>query len=527
MNRTLCIGLLGLLYAGEDPDVADHVLDAVSGDTIRSHIAYLADDRLMGRLPGTPGYDMAVDYVTARYRQYGLEPAGDSGTYLQYVTIRKGYIDKTASEFVVDGKSKTLFKLGSDYVFFPDLNSSRSEITAPLVFVGYGIDRPGRNDYAGVDVRNKIAVMVTGAPDSLPATEFAHFSNFTTKFETAVRHGAAGIVLCTPGSSLKRSSLRYADRGNTGIVSPDGEAFGRTVFAPALKFVAIVDWSSMKKIVGRDPDGFWSEYKKKPDPRELPTRISARTKTDYTTLASVNVIGRWRGSDEALRDEHVVYSAHLDHVGVGEPVDGDSIYNGAHDNASGVACVLEIARTISRLKERPRRSMLFVMTTAEEMGLLGSEYFTRFPTVSNMVANINMDMPTLIAPLLSIEPLGAAHSDLMDNVRTAASRLKLDIMPDHMPEQVRFIRSDQYNFVRRGIPALHVKYGLKSADTLDLSARIKAFTKNVYHRPSDELDDSFDFTAGEVYVRLNFLIGYSVAQQDKRPSWNEGDFFGR
>lgn len=529
MNRIASFWFVVVGFSGTGGGLhsTDDALAVVNGDTIRSHIVYLADDRLQGRLPGTPGYEAAVDYVTARYRQYGLEPAGDNGTYLQSVTIRKGLIDESESSlYVVDGQSKTKLEPGTQYGFLPDLNSARSEVTAPLVFVGYGVERQDRSDYAGVDARGKIVIVIAGAPDSLPATEFAHFSNFATKFETAIRHGAAGMVLTTPHGSPRRPRSR---RDNSGIVSPSGEAYGRTVFGPSLKFAAFVVWPSMKGLFGMEPDSMWADYKKNPAPRELSVQLSAKTKTDYTTLTAANVVGRLRGSDEALQDEHVVYTAHLDHVGVGEPVDGDSIYNGAHDNASGVACVLEIARIYAQTKERPRRSILFVMLTAEEMGLLGSEFFTRFPTVpaENMVANVNMDMPTLIAPLLSIEPLGAEHSDLMNNVRAAASRLDLDIMPDHMPEQVRFIRSDQYNFVRRGIPALHVKYGLKSADTLDLASRIKTFIQNVYHKPSDELNDSFDFKAAEIYVRLNFLIGHSVAEQDQRPSWNEGDIFGR
>jgi len=220
----------------------------------------------------------------------------------------------------------------------------------------------------------------------------------------------------------------------------------------------------------------------------------------------------------------------LDHMGIGIAVNGDSIYNGAHDNASGVASLLEIARTYKQIGSKPRRSVLIVMVTAEEMGLLGSAYFAGHPTVpvSQIVADVNTDMPTLIAPLLSAAPLGAEHSSLAKHVAFACKQLGIEMQKDPMPEENRFIRSDQYSFVLQGIPALHVKYGTKTTDpAFDLVAFTKEWRDKNYHKPSDEITNGFDFDAAKKFVQLNFLISYSVAQTTERPKWNEGDFFNK
>ena len=531
-TKTLFFFLIVALGCSTPPSnpTMEELLATVDGDSIKAHIAYLADDRLKGRLPGTPEYGIAVDYVIDQYEQLGLSPGGDNGTYLQQVMIRKAIIDESNSSMTIENQNELV--QGEDYVFLGDLNADSNNVKAETVFVGYGIKAPmlSHDDYEGKDVTGKIVVIITGAPKAFPSTELAHFANYGTKFETAVRNGAVGVILTTPGASAARFTTtvnRFRERGNTGIVSPEGESYGRRVFEPSLKFAALMNWSSMDKIIGTNTDENWANYQEGLDFSFNSSILSVTTVSVHTDFTSPNVIGVLKGSD--LGDEYVVHSAHLDHVGIGKPVANDSIYNGAHDNASGVASLLEIARLYQKMGPKPRRSIMFVMVTAEEMGLLGSDYFTRYPTVDikNIVANVNTDMPTLIAPLLSIEPLGAEHSSLMENVEGAADILDLEIMPDHMPEQVRFVRSDQYNFIRQGIPALHVKYGLKSIDSLtDLSGVINDYTKNVYHKPSDELNDLFDFEAGEVYVRLNFLISYSVANQDARPTWNEGDFFG-
>ena len=232
------------------------------------------------------------------------------------------------------------------------------------------------------------------------------------------------------------------------------------------------------------------------------------------------------GSDNKLKKEFVIHSAHLDHLGVGKAINGDSIYNGAHDNASGVASALEIARMYSLLKIKPKRSILFLMVTAEEMGLLGSAYFANNPTIAkkNIVVDVNTDMPTFLANLESIAPLGAEHSSLMKIVETAAQILGLSVEPDPEPTEGRFVRSDQYSFVKAGIPALHVKFGHKNSNP-NLAEEVKIWREANYHKPSDEVTNGFFWTAGKKYAQVNFLISYMVSEDKKRVTWNEGDFF--
>ncbi|WP_239692039.1 M28 family peptidase [Hymenobacter coccineus] len=262
----------------------------------------------------------------------------------------------------------------------------------------------------------------------------------------------------------------------------------------------------------------------------LPGRLRAAYRSRYQDVDGYNVVGKIEGSDAKLKNEYVVHSAHLDHLGVGAPINGDSIFNGAHDNATGVATVLEIARAYGRLKVKPRRSVLFVLVTGEEMGLLGSAYFAKFPTVPRaaLVADVNTDMPTIIAPLLAVVPLGAAHSSLLQPVETAAAYLGLAVESDPEPAQHRFIRSDQYSFVVQGVTGLHLKYGNKTVDGKNnLSEQVQKWRAATYHKPQDNFaDGTFDWEAGRKYAQLNFLVGYQVAQATARPTWNKGDFFG-
>jgi Zn-dependent M28 family amino/carboxypeptidase len=256
--------------------------------------------------------------------------------------------------------------------------------------------------------------------------------------------------------------------------------------------------------------------------------LSIRYRSKHTDIETYNVIGMIPGADPVLKQEYVVHTAHLDHIGIGKPVNGDSIYNGAHDNASGVASLLEIAKLYKKTGVKPKRSILITMVSAEESGLLGSAYFASHPSIpkSSIVANVNTDMPTLIAPMLSVVPLGATHSSLLKNVQYASKVLNLDIQPDPEPEQSFFTRSDQYSFVREHIPAVHCKNGRKTDQPdFDLDAYIKRWRATYYHQPADQIDGWFRFSAAKTYIQLNFLISYSIAMEKQRPSWNNDSYF--
>lgn len=252
--------------------------------------------------------------------------------------------------------------------------------------------------------------------------------------------------------------------------------------------------------------------------------------TALSDMHSSNLIGVIPGSSPTLKDQYVVYAAHLDHFGIGIPVKGDSIYNGAHDNASGVAILLEIARAFRSLPTAPKRSVIITIVTGEELGLLGSDYFIQHPTVpkKDIVANLALDMPFFFHPVLDIVPYGADHSTLFHQTQAAAAYLGLGIGPDPFPEQVVFIRSDHYSFIRQGIPALFIKSGFKTiaSDTVDRSRSDVDWRKTTYHTPQDDMSQSFDFNAAATHVKLNFLIGLLVCEDTDRPAWNKGDFFG-
>jgi Peptidase family M28/PA domain len=512
-------------------------LKKVKADDIKAHIQYLADDKLLGRQPGTPGYQLAVDYVTQQLKKYGVQPAGEAGSFVQTVRLRRATVQaEPLLALLEDKKVPTPLAYGQDYVLYPNPERPRILEEAPLVFAGYGISAPELkyDDYAGLNVQGKLVVVVRGAPKSFPSTIAAASQDLLMIMRNAAQHGAVGVVVA---STNPKATLPNFRRGAYSVLGADAKVAASRTYAAGtgLHLVAAVNAATLQRLfvsaaadTGRVLPALRSG---KPASVVLRTIVRAEFANQYHDFDSYNVVGKLPGADAQLRQEYVVHSAHLDHLGVAAAVKGDSIYNGAHDNASGVASVLEIARLYSQLKDkqRPKRSILFVLQTGEELGLLGSAYFAAQPTVpkSKIVADVNTDMPTIIAPLLSVVALGAQHSTLEQPVQRAAKYLDIAVENDPEPEQNRFIRSDQYSFVMQGIPALHVKYGNKTADGKNnLSELVQKWRADTYHKPQDDINGLFDFEAGVKYVQLNFLIGYQVANAAQRPLWNKGDFFG-
>jgi hypothetical protein len=511
-------------------------MERVDTNTIKKHITYLADDALRGRKPGEPGYQMALDYVVNEFSKIGLAPAGDAGSFQQKLILRRATFEaKKSSAVLVDhsGNTDSLI-LGQQIVVNPHPLANKMALNAPIIFAGYGIEVPGiYTDYEGIDVSGKIVVVLAGTPDGLNLSSAiqSHFSNVGSKMEIASKRGAIGLFLA-PISAAPLS-------GNTAptvtvAMNPEKtKAYGRSA-AGNLQVTARISYHLLQRLFmnsGKNLQQTLAALKNK-KAASFVTQLSANFtyESTYKDIESYNLIGKVEGGDPVLKNEYVIHTAHLDHVGVGNPVNGDSIYNGAHDNASGVSSLLEIARIYKTMGSKPRRSVLIVMVTAEEMGLLGSAYFAGNPTVpkSSIVADVNTDMPTIIAPLLSIAPLGAEHSSIQNNVAFAARHLDIEMQKDPMPTENRFIRSDQYSFVLQGIPALHVKYGTKTVDpNFDLVKYTIQWRDKNYHKPSDEITNGFDFAAGKKYVQLNFLISYSIAQTTERPAWNKGDFFAQ
>ncbi len=509
-------------------------LTKVRPETLKSHIAYLADDRLRGRQPGTPGYQLAVDYVSAQLKKLGAEPAGDGpGSYAQRVRLRRSTLRLGAVLTWQDVGAARPLVAGQDVAIYPHPELPAVQLpAAPLAFAGFGISAPelGYDDYAGLNAQGKIVVVRRGAPGTFASTVASASQDLLGLVRTAQQHGAVGLLVAGPGAVPDLS------RGITGALGADGRVVTSRSFSATagLPLCAAISQQALLRLFSAaalDTGRVYPALRAgRPASAALRGTLGASYQTAYQDFDSYNVVGKITGSDAQLREEYVVHSAHLDHLGVGTPVRGDSIYNGAHDNASGVASVLEVARLYAGLKEKPKRSVLFVLVTGEELGLVGSAYFAARPTVAKakIVADINSDMPTIIAPLLSVTPLGAVHSTLAEPVAQAAAYLGIAVEPDPEPAQNRFIRSDQYSFVTQGIPAMHLKYGNKTADGQNnLTEQVKAWRAATYHQPQDDINGRFDFEAGRKYVQLSFLVGYQVAQAPARPTWNAGDFFGR
>jgi hypothetical protein len=512
--------------------------ETIDTNKIKAHVAYLASDALLGRKPGKPGYQMAVDYVIKEYKSMGILPAGENGGYTQKIVLRNSKLvkEKTSLNFAQnDGSSKKL-TLGEDYLFYANPERAKVDFNAPLVFVGSGIDAPelGFNDYKNIDVKGKICVILQKSPDNVPANVKLHLRYPSTYQDYALKHGAVGVLLCNYENNTARIKVGAnlsIQGGSTVAIKPDGKLTpsanymgGNIQVAGSITVDVLKD---LMKANGLNLEEIWKGLEKgNYVSQNLQTTASGIYESVYSDIESYNVIGKIEGTHKKLKKEYVIHSAHLDHLGVGKAIEGDSIYNGAHDNASGVAAALEIARTYSQLPVKPKRSILFLMCTAEEMGLLGSAYFANNPTVpkKDIVVDVNTDMPTFLAQLESIAPLGAEHSTLDDITKKAANLLNLSIESDPEPTEGRFVRSDQYSFVKAGIPALHVKFGHINSNK-NLAEDVKKWRAAHYHRPSDQIENGFVWSASRKYAQVNFLISYMAAQDKKRVAWKKDDFF--
>ena len=521
----------------DSPEIAA-ALAGVKADQVKQHMTVLADDRMEGRGPGSAGYESALQYVEDAVKSYGLAPAGEKGGFRQKVPLRNSVVVEEASAMSIQGAGgKRALVYGKDFLLSADpLREDVAIDSAPVAFVGYGVSAPGLgyDDYAGgIDVKGKVVAILSGAPAKLPSNERAYYSSGAVKEADALKRGAIGILtFSAPDDPRFRWDVSVATsrQGSYAWIDAAGQPNRGD---PALRGAASLNHPTVALLFAGTPtplkDVFEAAKLSTPQAFDLPTKVSLTTKSIHKDVESANLVATLEGSDPVLKNESVVYVAHVDHFGVGVPMNGDAIYNGAHDNASGVAIVLEVARAYAALPVHPRRSIIFLFVTAEERGLLGSDFWARHPTVpkEGIVADLTLDMPFLYHPLLDIVPYGAQHSSLNDPVTKAAHKLGMEIGTDPIPEQALFIRSDHYSFVRQGVPSLFIKSGFKTGDLSKDGAAINAgYRRDVYHKPNDDMSQAFDFEAGASHAKLNFLTGWQVAQETARPTWNQGDFFG-
>lgn len=504
---------------------------------IKSHLFFLADDLLEGRDTGSRGHDIASLYIATEFAKYGLTPAGTDG-YMQQVAFRKATLVQESPSFsITTDAGTTTLNYPKQYLMGPSLLSTDAAVSAPMVFVGYGIvaDELDHNDYTDLDVDGKIVVMLAGKPASFPSEEGAHFASGYQKRKYAADRGAVGVITVTTPKNEKvrpyQTRLNYIHTPSMAWLHEDGTPANRF---EQLKGAAYLSEGAAKTLFEGAPRSLEQVYAdleedKSPAGFALNGTVSMARKSQHERITSPNVVGILEGSDPQLKNEYVVFSAHSDHIGFAKTVKKDNINNGAMDNASGTAVMLETARVFSEMAQKPKRSILFVSVTGEEKGLLGADYFARNPTVpvTSMVANVNLDMPILTYEFADVIAFGANHSDLQASVEKAAANADIELSPDPWPEQALFTRSDHYAFVKQGIPSVFMVPGLKSKDpSVDGSKVFGQFLSTHYHKPSDDLNQPFNWQAAETFTTVNAQIGWTLANQENKPRWNEGDFFG-
>jgi hypothetical protein len=523
------------VLANADP--ADAAMATIRAEAIRADMRFLSDDLLEGRGTGSRGYEIAAKFMATQFESLGLKPAGDNGTYFQSVPLRSMKTNESSSSFILSRASKEeTLTFRVDYILSSDAARPESSVEAPVVFVGFGVTAPSQNydDYKGIDTKGKIVAYLFGAPNFESSLK-AHYSSSALKAEIAAAHGAVGVILLNSPvlEQIYPFSKRVRDLTIPRYRWLDKQGRPNDYF-PELKGVTSLSLDATKRLFEGSPHAadevFAAAKAGKLMSFDLPMTARIHTVTESKDIQSPNVAAKLEGSDASLKAEYLVYTAHLDHLGISEPVQGDKIYNGALDNASGSAILLETARAFSKMNPRPRRSILFVAVTAEEAGLLGSDYFAHFPTVPKnaIAANINVDEDLMLWPLTDIVAFGAEHSSLAGVIKIAAERMHLTESPDPLPQQVIFIRSDQYSFVKQGIPAVMPSPGFKSSDAkLNPPAILEKWEDTRYHQPQDDMDQpGLDFDAAAKFARFAFLCGYLVSEGAHRPTWNKGDFFG-
>lgn len=495
-----------------------------------SHIQVLADDKMEGRNTGSEGYRRAAQYLVGEFERAGLKAAGTSG-YFQPVKFNVTQIVEESSSLAVVRKGvATPLKLGDDATLFVR-SGLAPQVDAPAVFVGYGLAIPEHHidDFAGLDLKGKIVVTLTGGPSSVPSALRAHYSSLAEHWKAIRKTGAIGWVSIPNPRTM---DIPWARGTLARLDSTMSVADEKLEEGAGMQFAARINPARADKIFAGSGHSITELLKladaDMPLPR-FPLNVNLRAKVTLTTsqVESQNVIGLLPGSDPKLKDEYVVYSAHLDHVGIGQPIGGDTIYNGAMDDASGIASLIEIATLVKEQKMKLRRSLLFVAVTGEEKGELGSRYFATYPTVpkKSIVADINMDMFLPLFPLKYLEVQGLGESTLGDQIREACKSAGVIVQADKEPNRNLFIRSDQYSFVRDGIPALAFKFGYEPGSPEEKVA--KDWLKYRYHAPSDDLNQPVDTTAAARFNRILLDLAQRVANADDRPHWKPDSFFRR
>ena len=517
------------------PGPAIAALQKIDPEHIRWNVRFLSHDLLEGRGTGQRGGDIAAEYIATQFALYGLKPVGDNGGYLQKVPL-VGITTMPATTFSLvpeSGASMDLKPL-EQYIAYDETQQAQSDIDAQIVYVGYGIEAPEYkwDDYKGADVRGKVLLMLVNEPPSDDVNFFkgpalTYYGRWTYKYEEAARKGAAGVILIhqTDMASYPWEVVRNSFSGEASYLKLDA--------TPRLKVASWIHFDVARQLAasaGLDLNKMMLDARSRDfRPLALPVTLKAHMVSKIRPFASNNVIAMLPGSDPRLRSEAVLFTAHYDHLGIRPEMPGDNIYNGADDNATGCAILLELARAYSLAAERPARSILFASVTAEEQGLLGSKYLGEHPPVpaGKIALDLNYDdLPPLGAPE-EVEVSGAERTTFYPVVQATAEIFRLAIIPDSQPEAGHYYRSDHFSLARVGIPAFSVSEGVKykGHDRAWGMQQAEEYTAKRYHQPSDEYHPSMDFTGDAAMARFGFALAWEAASLPRLAGWQKGDEF--
>ena len=516
----------------------------IDASTILDRIKVLSSDEYEGRAPGTTGEDLTVRYLEEQFKKLGLKPGNTDSTYIQNVPLVGITASNTQPLTIAKGAAKQTFKWSDEVVAWTKhVAPSASIKDSDVIFAGYGVVAPefNWNDFKDVDVKGKTIIVLVNDPQipdpadpakldpkTFNGTAMTYYGRWTYKFEEGARKGAAAILIVheTGPAGYPFSVVQGNLREKFDLVTPD-KNMGRAAIEGWITLAAA---KQILRMGGQDFDALKKQaLTREFRPVPLNLKASMGLSNKMRTLDSRNVVAKLEGSDQSLKDEYVVYTAHWDHLGIGAPVNGDKIYNGALDNASGVSQLLEIARAFTQAQPQPKRSILFVMVTAEEQGLLGSQYYSVTPIypLAKTLANINIDGINQWGRTKDITVIGMGASDLDDYLREAAAQQGRTLRPDPEPEKGFYYRSDHFNFAKQGVPALYTDVGVEFVGKPAEYSKQKRdeYTNKDYHAPSDEVKPDWDLAGAVEDAQLLYAVGYRVANADKFPEWKRGNEF--
>jgi Zn-dependent M28 family amino/carboxypeptidase len=516
------------------PSAAFAAMQTINPEHIRWHVRFLSHDRLEGRGTGQRGGDIAAEYIATQFAEYGLKPAGDNGSYLQKVPLI-GITTSPETQFTLLPKSGAAMNLKplDEYVAYDQTQQARSDVDAEIVYVGYGIVAPeyGWDDYKGVDVRGKVLLMLVNEPPSddpkfFKGKALTYYGRWTYKYEEAARMGAAGVILIHKEdmASYPWEVVRNSNSGEKSFLKLEGPALKVASWVPldvAKKLAAASGMDLDRMIADAGMHGF--------HPVNLGARLKARMVSRLRNFESNNVVAMLPGGQRNLKEEAVLYTAHYDHLGIRPEMAGDNIYNGAADNATGCGILLELARAFSVAKDRPGRTILFAAVTAEEQGLLGSEYLGKHPPIpaASIVLDLNYDDVKPLGAPQEVEVSGAERTTFYPWVQATAKEFRLEIRPDARPEAGQYYRSDHFSLARVGIPSFSINQGMKykGHDLAWGMEQEKDYVAKHYHQPSDEYHPEMDFVGDGAMARFGFALGWEAAGLPHAIGWQKGDEF--